>query len=302
MNGLLSGLELLAAVAETRSFVRAGERVGLSQSGVSRAIARLEERIGVRLFDRNARAVTLTDEGRRFHESVVPLVSAIEDAVDATHGSQALVRGRLRVNVDPLFGRSILGPHIQALLDLHPELEIDLVVRDHADDFVAEGFDVAVRFGEPDEPSLVGRLLLRTRIVTCASPAYIARKGRPRRPQDLAKGHDCILFRDPRTGRPFDWEFHRRGRILKVDVHGPFHVNDGATAVEACVGGHGIAQLMELTTEEHFRSGALVALFPSWKEELFPLYILHPSKRLPPAKVRAFVDFIVAMTRELVRR
>jgi DNA-binding transcriptional LysR family regulator len=297
MDGSLPGLEVLAAVVATGSFVRAGERIGLTQSGVSRAVARLEERVGVRLFDRNARAVTLTDEGRRFHEEVSPLVAAIEDAFEAAARKKSMVRGRLRINVDPLFARDVLAPRLGEFLGAYPELELELVVRDHAEDFIAQGFDAALRFGEPREAGLIARRLAQTRIVTCASPAYLARMGRPRHPRELARGHECIQFRDPRTGRPFDWEFHRGRERVRVDVRGRLFVNDGDTGVRACVAGHGIAQPMKIYVEHLLRSGALVELFPRFRDELFPLYLMTPSRQHQPAKLVAFVEFVTKLTR-----
>ncbi len=299
-SSLLAGLELLPAVVETRSFVRAGERVGLTQSGVSRAVARLETQVGVRLFDRNARAVVLTDEGRRFHEHVAPLLTSLNEAVDSAAHSAHHVRGRLRINVDTFFARYVLAPRLDTFLARYPELELEVLSRphDHAGGLVADGFDVAVRFGEPPPSSLVARKLLETRIITCASPAYVARRGHPRHPRELAGDHECILFVDPLTGRPFDWEFHRgKRRLGPIAVRGRLVVNDVATALGVCLAGHGIAQLMELGNRDLVRSGALVELFPRWHDELFPLYVFHPSRHMPPAKVRAFLDFVVASTR-----
>ena len=300
---LLGGLDLLAAVVETRSFVRAGERVGLTQSGVSRAVARLEERVGVRLFDRNARAVVLTDEGRRFHERVAPLLSKLAEAVDGAADSAKRVRGKLRINVDTFIARYILAPRLDAFLARYPDLELEVLSRpdENVGSLIAEGFDVAIRFGKPQESSLVARKLLETRILTCASPTYIARRGRPRHPRDLAGDHECILFLDPVTGRPFDWDFHRgKERLLRVPVHGRLLFNDVATALGVCLAGHGITQLMELGNAEAIRSGALVELFPRWHDEMWPLYAFHPSRHLPPAKVRAFLDFVVESTRAVL--
>jgi DNA-binding transcriptional LysR family regulator len=295
---LLGGLDLLSAVVQTGSFVRAGKRVGLSQSGVSRAIARLEEQVGVRLFDRNARAVVLTDEGQRFHGLVSPLLAALEDAVDGAATSAVRVRGRLRINADPFFASHVLAPRLPAFLEANPDLELEVVVRDSVGNLVAEGFDAAVRFGEPEAPGLIARRLLQTRIVTCASPGYLARHPRPHHPKDLAEGHECILFTDPQSGRPFEWDFHQgRKRVRAVPVHGRLVVNDVATAEIACLAGQGVAQLMELGSGDKIRDGRLALLFPRWNDELFPLYVLHPSRHMPPAKVRAFLDFVVRSTR-----
>jgi DNA-binding transcriptional LysR family regulator len=297
-TSLLGGLDLLRAVVSTRSFVGAGKQVGLTQSGVSRAVARLEHRVGVRLFDRNARAVALTDEGRRFYAQVAPLLAALEGAVDAAASSSSRVRGRLRVNADGFFASYILAPRLPAFLDAHPDLELELVVTDRTGNLVAEGFDVAVRFGQPHGEGLVARRLLETRIVTCAAPAYLARCGRPKHPRDLAKGHECILFRDPQSGKPFDWDFlGGKRRLTRVPVRGRLLVNDVSTAIAACVAGQGIAQPMELGLGDLLRNGSLVELFPAWHDELFPLYVLYPSRQLPAARVRAFLDFVVASTK-----
>jgi DNA-binding transcriptional LysR family regulator len=279
--------------------VRAGERLGLTQSGTSRAVARLETEVGVRLFDRNARAVTLTDEGRRFYARVAPLHIAIEDAVDEAAGSAGRVRGRLRIDVDAFFARYVLGPSVDRFLARYPELVLEAMVSDQGGSLIADGFDAAVRFGEPRPSTLVARKLLETPIITCAAPGYLARRGRPRRPEELATAdHECILFIDPQTRRPFSWDFHQgRRRIRDVPVRGRLVVNDVKTAITACLAGHGVAQLMAVGTRDLVEAGSLIELFPRWQDERFPLYVYHPSRNLPPAKVRAFLDFVIETSR-----
>jgi DNA-binding transcriptional LysR family regulator len=294
---VLNGMSVFTAVAAAGSFAAAGERLDMSQPGVSRAIARLEARLGIRLFDRTTRSVSLTEEGRRFHEQVLPLLAGIEEAAATAADGATAVRGRLRVNVDPYFSRLILGPRLGTFLERHPQVQLELVIQDRLGDMVAGGFDLAVRFGEPAPSSLVVRKLLETRIMTVASPAYLKRRGRPLEPGDLAdERHDCILFIDPLTGHPWAWEFHRQRRKLEVPVHGRLTVNDVGTLQSALLAGYGIAQIKELGAESLFADGALVELFPDWAEERFPLYVLHPSRHQPAAKTRAFLDFVVAIT------
>ena len=172
---VLGGISVLAAVVETGNFVRAAETLGLTQSGVSRAVARLEARVGVRLLDRTPRAVSLTYEGRRFHAHVVPLLAGLEEAAAEAADTAHAVRGRLRVNVDPWFARLVLAPRLSDFLAAHPLLSLELLVRDTLGDLVSEGFDVAVRFGEPEPSALITRKLLETRILTCAAPVYLTR-------------------------------------------------------------------------------------------------------------------------------
>jgi DNA-binding transcriptional LysR family regulator len=294
---ILNGMGVLSAIVDTGSFAGAGDMLDMSQSGVSRCIARLETRLGVRLLDRTTRSVTLTDEGRRLYEQVMPLLAALEEAAtSATEGATA-VRGRLRVNVDPFFSRLLLAPKLGSFIDQYPELRVELVTRDQLGDMIADGFDLAVRFGEPRPSSLVARKLLDTRILTVAAPAYLKRKGRPEQPSDLeSDAHQCIRFRDPETGRPFDWEFHRGRKKIIVEVAGRLTVNDVGTMHSVCVAGHAIAQVMELGVEQLLADGRLVELFPDWPDDRFPLYALYPSRHHVPAKVRMFLDFIASLS------
>ena len=290
---VLSNVSVLAAVVEGGSFARAAEALGLTPSGVSRAIARLEARIGVRLLDRTTRSLHLTDEGRLFYANINPLVLGIEDAVTRTAGSAGSVRGRLRVNTDAFTSRLLLSPHIGRFLDLYAELSLELIARDQLGDLVAEGFDIAVRFGEPPSSSLVARKLLDTRIVTVATPSYLKRHGRPAKPTDLAN-HVCIQVRSPLTGQPFPWEFQRGRRVIEVPTSGRLLLTDVGTILGTCLSGVGVAQIKALGIQELLDDGKLIDLFPDWPDERFPLYALYPSRHLPAAKVRAFIDFVMA--------
>ena len=289
---LLAGVGVLAAVVESGNFAKAAETLGLTPSGVSRAVARLEMRLGVRLFDRTPRAVTLTDEGRRFHAQIDSLLAEIEAAADEVSGAATTVGGCQRVNVDPWFARWVLAPRLPKFLMDYPALTIELAIRDTLGDLVREGFDAAVRFGEPEPSSLIARKLMETRILTCAAPGYLAKHGTPEHPGDLEQ-HECLMFRDPVTGRPFPWEFHRGGEVIKVEVGGRLVVNDLATKLNACTAGHGISQSLALGLDPLLGCGELVQILSDWADERFPLYAYYPSRHLPPAKVRAFVDFVV---------
>ena len=297
---ILNGMGVFIAIVEAGSFVAAGERLAMSQPGVSRSVARLEARLGIRLFDRTTRLVALTDDGRRFYEQVVPLLAGIEEAAAMASGGATMVRGRLRVNIDPLFSRSILGPRIQEFLDRYPGIDMDLVTRDRTGDLIADGFDLAIHFGEPTSSSLVARKLLETRIVTVAAPAYLERHGCPETPAAIATaGHTCIEFRDPVTAKPFPWFFQQGRETLDVTTRGRLIVNDVGTMQSACVAGYGIAQMMSFVIDPLLDDGRLIDLFPDWADERFPLYALHPSRRHLPAKTRAFLDFVVALTSSL---
>jgi DNA-binding transcriptional LysR family regulator len=170
---LLSGVTVLIAVVEAGTIARAAEALGLSPSGVSRALSRLEQRVGVRLLARTTRSLSLTDEGRRFYEQVGPHLAGMEEAAIEAGGSANKVRGRLRVNIDPFFSRIVLSRHLAAFLARYPDLSVELIMRDSVGDLVADGFDLALRFGEPPVGSFVARKLIETRVLTVASPSYI---------------------------------------------------------------------------------------------------------------------------------
>ncbi len=291
---LLSGIGVLGAAVEAGSFARAADNLGLTASGVSRAIARLETRVGVRLLERTTRSLRLTEAGERFYEQVRPSLESIEAAAADAALSAGAVRGRLRVNFDPYLARLVVAPHLPDFLARYPDLELDLLTRENISDMARDGIDFALRFGEPETDSLTTKRLLTTRILTVASPAYIARHGRPLHPSDILH-HVCILFRNPHTGRPFDWEFHRGGEILPVRASGPLTVGDVPTMLEACAAGIGIAQVMALGIADMLADGRLVDLFPDWPDEHFPLYALFPSHARPSARVRALVEFLKAV-------
>jgi DNA-binding transcriptional LysR family regulator len=266
----------------------------MTQSGVSKAIAKLESRLGARLIHRTSRAVELTDEGRALYERVAEHLAGIGEAAAETAKSRDTVRGRLRINIDPLFSRVVLSPKLSEFLLQNPHMELRIETRDRLADLVSDGFDLAVRFGEPPPSALIARRILEARILTVASPIYIDRHGRPGRPEDLASTvHECIRAIDPSTGRLFEWEFRRGKESVAVAVNGRLTVTDSGTKLGACLAGFGVAQVIDLGLEHHFQSGALINLFPHWSDERFPLYVYYASRNHVPAKIRKFIDFII---------
>jgi DNA-binding transcriptional LysR family regulator len=293
---LLSGVTVLAAVVESGSFTRAADLLGLSASGVSRSVSRLEERLGVRLLDRTTRAQRLTDEGARFYELAAPHLDGIEEAASLAAGSAKAVRGRLRASVNAIFSQQMLAPRLHEFLWKFPDLSVELLPPEPYLDLIAEGIDVAIRFGPQPASSLTSKLIASPRVLTVASPAYLKRRGKPARPEDLTT-HECIQFRDPSTGRPFEWEFHSQRQVLPVAHTGQVLMTDVATMITACLNGVGVAQVLELGVQDLLDSGRLIELFPDWPGETFPLYALRPTKRLAPPKVDAFIAFCASLAR-----
>jgi DNA-binding transcriptional LysR family regulator len=244
----------------------------------------------VRLLDRTTRALHLTAAGARLYELAAPHLSGIEEAANVVSGAAVTARGALRVSLNPLFSRHVLAPRLPEFKRRYPELELISVPLPDAGDLVAEGIDVAVRFGPQPPSSMTSRRLLESRVLTVASPSYLKKHARPKRPEKLTE-HDCIQYIDPQRGKPFEWEFHRGREIVRVETTGRLTLTDVDTMVAACVAGAGIAQVLALGVEHLIANGDLIELFPEWPGETFPLYAIRPSRRLPPAAVEAFLDF-----------
>ena len=297
---LLANLNVLEAVVQAGNFVRAGELLGLSQPAVSRAIQRLEERLKTRLFERSSRAVRLTEEGSRFCQQMLPVLTRLGEVVEETELSSNQVRGRLRINVNPAFGRLVQPIRLGAFLKAYPELQLELVACDHLGDLVADGFDAAIRFERQEIPRLTASKLFEVCVVTCASPEYLKRCARPRTPTDLVKdAHECLLLRNPVTGLPFSWDFVRGNKRLNgLPVTGRLTVNDAYTYLEACTAGLGVAQLLHLGIGPLLKAGKLINLFPDWPDECFPLWAYYPSRQFVSSKLRVLLDFLKNLKRD----
>jgi len=228
----------------------------------------------------------------------MPLLAGLEEAAADAAGAAEVVRGRLRVSVDPWFARTILASKLQQFLARYPLLSIDFSTSNYREEMMT-GIDVAVRFGPPDASSLIARKLLETRVITVAAPAYLERHVVPRSPHDMVH-HEALLFRDPQTGLPFVWSFQRGSEIIDVNVSGRLVVDDPSAALSACVAGQGVYQSLLLGLAPFLARGELIQILPDWSDELWPLYAYHPSRHLPPAKVRAFLDFIQDIAKQEV--
>ncbi len=250
--------------------------------------------MGVRLIERTTRALSLTDEGQRLYDQVRPHLTGVSEAVALASGARHAVRGKLRVNIDAFFARVFLASRLTEFLDRFPELSVELITQASVGDLVADRFDLAVRFVDPPAASaLVARRLTDTPILTVASPSYIARHGRPKHPKDVAQ-HKRILFPNPLTSRPFEWEF-RRGREL-VEIRSTvtcWYPMPARCSMHAWRG-LGLPRYSSWGRRNWSAPKRLVNLFPDWSGERWPLYALYPSRRFQPAKLKAFVDFCAA--------
>ncbi|MBB2969530.1 LysR family transcriptional regulator [Mesorhizobium sp. RMAD-H1] len=291
---IISGITVFVAVAQTGSYVRAAERVGLTRSGVGKAISRLEHRLGKRLFDRTSRALKLTDEGRTFLDEVLPLIERLHVAAAPSQPEE--IRGRLRVSSDSAFGVFLLVPSLPHLIARHPRLKIDLVIRDRVDNLLADGFDVAVRFGEPEHPGLLKQRVLESRIVTCASRVYLSRHEMPASPEALLDGHTCVRLIDDTTGKPHSWNFLRAdGTERSIAPNCNVTVNDAPSLLSATRANFGAVRLLDFMIEEELRNGELVEILPEWNFRRWPAYVYAPAQSHYSPSLAAFMDFVLSI-------
>jgi DNA-binding transcriptional LysR family regulator len=288
----LSDSNVFVAVVRCGSFANAARSLDLSQSVASRAVARLEKRLGVRVLDRTTRSVSLTDDGCALFERLEPLLQGFEDAFTSAVEEQSRVRGRLRVKMHPTLSHVIDGKQLKAFLEDYTELSVEFISSDKLGDLVGEGLDIALYVGELPSSSLIARKLLDTRVITVAAPDYLAKHMKVAHPSDLLREHTLIDYRNPETGRTFPWEYHRGRKMVKVTTTGRLIVSDIVNLHGICVAGWGIAQVLEVAVKPMLETGALVKLLPEWDDERFPIYAVYPSRNYVPPKVRVFIDFI----------
>lgn len=285
----LGSLNAFVQAAETRSFTIAGRQLGLSPSAVGKAIARLEERLGVRLFHRSTRTVTLTPEGALFLERCRRIFSEFEQAELELSQTRAAPRGRLRVSL-PLVGM-LMMPTLSAFMRVWPDIDLDLDFTDRLVDIIDEGFDAVIRTGEAGDSRLMTRVLGSFSYRLVGSPAYFAAYGIPRHPSDLA-GHRCLRHRYPSTGRLEDWP------LATNQTGTPVTLPTAATssAIEPLVymaeQGLGIACLPDFAVNSHIRDGTLVSVMEDAIRHSGTFRILWPSSRQLSPKIRVFVDFM----------
>lgn len=288
----LGTMEAFLRVAETKSFSEAARRLRTSKSLVSRQVAELEGNLGVRLFHRTTRSLTLTEEGRGYVEQVARILAEIEEANLSVSATRAAPRGRLRVSAPMSFGILHLAPAIPLFLARCPEVELDLNLNDRYVDLIDEGLDLSIRVGRLAESSLVARKLADNRMVLCASPDYLARHGTPQSPADLAQ-HRCLCYSSNAT-QP-EWRLqHRDGTLWSVPIKAHLHVNNGDVLRSAALAHTGIAFLPNFIVGRDLQVSGLVSLLEPYIPADAGIYAVYPHSRHLSPKVRTFIDFLVA--------
>jgi DNA-binding transcriptional LysR family regulator len=296
-NGMdrLHAMEVFAAVAEAGSFAGAAKRLRLSPPAVTRAVAALEERLGVRLFNRTTRSLNPTEAGLRFLTSTQRLLAELDEAERSAAGTTAVPSGHLVVTAPVTFGRAHVAPVLAAFLQAQPKVTAALLLLDRVTSLVEEGIDVAVRIGQLPDSTLVARRVGEVRRLLVASPAYLAAHGVPERPEAL-KEHAVIAFSGLLPGR--DWRFVENGRATTVTLAPRLEINDALAALEVAERGHGITLALSYMVGPLLAAGRLVPVLEAFAPPPAPVQIVHPQSRLVAAKVRAFLDFATPRLKE----
>lgn len=289
----LADIAIFAAVVREGSFTRAADKLELSTSQVSKCVNRLERNLGARLLHRTTRRLRLTEAGSALYENSSPALAAIEDAKLAVSKLQGAPRGKLKVSSSTAFGAMQLPRIVRDLSANYPDLEIELVLEDRHIDLVREGIDVAIRItGEAPDSGLVYRRLGPNRQVVCASPEYIARRGLPRTPADLAS-HDCIAHSARSTPRTWHLTGPDGGQI-SVPINGRSTINSALAVRQAALEGIGIIELNSYLVGDDIVAGRLVRLLPQYQPKELYFYAIYAERRFLAPKIRVFVDAMLA--------
>jgi len=290
MSDRLLELNAFVRAAETGSFSRVAREFGVSQPSVSRMVANLEARLGVKLLLRTTRQVSTTDAGAALLERARHVLGELDDAMDAARGVDSL-GGALRVAMPGAFGTREVIPRLPGFLAQHPQLRIELLISDRTDDLVAEGVEMALRLGHLADSGFGARLLATAPRFVVAAPAYLARRGHPRTLADLS-GHDCIV--GPGFSGRSGWSFRRSGAVTSLTVEGRVKVAS-AEGVIACVkAGLGIAVASQWMCRAELATGELVPILHDYQLDPVEVHAVYPGGRRPSIKVRAFSDYLAA--------
>ncbi|WP_445354185.1 LysR family transcriptional regulator [Microbulbifer sp. EKSA008] len=286
----LNEIVVFIAVAEHGSFTKAAASLNSTKSGAGKAVKKLEEELGLKLFNRTTRSIRLTEEGKIFLDAAKHALETINEARLLLHARKDEPAGRLRINLPIGIGRTIVSA-LKGFTQLHPKVTVEVSLSDSLEDAIRGEWDVVVRIGELEDSSFIAKKICETRRILCASPEYLSQKGMPKTLEDL-KEHDSLVFRAP-TGKLRGWLFQEDGGPITEFSPSPLAIfRDGRTLIDAVVAGMGIAQVYDKALSFSVQNSEVVELFPEKAVPGPPVSALIPSGRAMPAKTRVFIEFL----------
>lgn len=280
-----------ASAARHAGFARAARELGLSPSAVAKNVASLEAQLGMRLFHRTTRQVTLSQDGEDLYARCKRILEEMESLEAVAADARSGPRGTLRIDVPITYGRKVVLPVLTGLMARHPEVKIDVRFSDQVVDIVKEGLDAAVRIGPLADSGLVGRMFDQQVIWTCASPAYLAKRGKPESPDDLS-AHTSLMFRMPSSGRDRPWQFRVGKRSVSLVPDSGVRLGDGEALVQAAAAGLGVIQVPKYIAEDEVKRGGLVEILPRFRPAPQPISLVYPSNRHVPLRVRVLAEVL----------
>lgn len=288
---LFAAMKMYVAVVDGGSFAAAADKLDISRAMVSKQIQKLEEHLGTRLMNRTTRRLSLTETGSAFYERSVQIVADVDEAEQVAGQMTRRPQGVLRLTIPLSYGQHRLGAIIGAYTQAYPHVQLDISLSDRKVDLVEEGLDLAIRIGALPQSDLIARKIGAVRSIVCAAPAYLARHGSPLTPAELA-GHACLGY--TLSGSGAEWRLDGPGGPAAVAIAGPIRADNGDIIRLAALGGAGIAFQPEFIVGDDVAAGRLVRLLPEWQSAEMGVYAVYPSRKHLSAKVRTFVDFLVA--------
>lgn len=288
MNKTLE-MQIFVAIVETGSFINAADKLSLSKSAISRFLNTLEQRLGVRLLQRTTRKVTLTNEGNLFYQRAKDILALIEESESALHPHQSEPSGLIRINVPVSFGIHHLAPLWAEFQSRYPKIELNVTLNDKIVNLLDDGFDLAVRIAHLPNSSLISKKLASTRIVLCASPAYLAKYGAPTHPSELTQ-HRLISY--SHRGIENERTFHGPDGATTVRYQASFNTNNGDTCRAIALQDGGIILQPTFLIQHDLLQGSLVEILPEYHYTTLDIYAIYPSKRFLPLRVRCLIDFL----------
>jgi LysR family transcriptional regulator for bpeEF and oprC len=281
-------------VVDAGGFTKAADSMRLPKATVSTLVRDLETTLAVKLLNRTTRQISLTADGAVYYERCVSILADVRDAEHVLSKTHASPSGRLRVDVPASLGRRLILPALGEFFRRYPDINIEVGCSDRPVDLIEEGVDCALRGGDLADSTMIARRVGSVRLVTCASPDYLARHGSPMHPQDLMQ-HQCINYFSSRTGKICEWDFARMDEKLQLKVPGRVALNDSDACLDACLSGLGIAQMASYSVQPHLESGKLALILDDWCVGAIPLHVIYPQNRHLSAKVRVFVEWVAEL-------
>lgn len=288
---LFASMRMYVAVVDGGSFAAAADKLDISRAMVSKQIQKLEEHLGTRLMNRTTRRLSLTETGREFYERSTQIMGDVEEAEQIAGRMTRVPQGVLRVTIPLSYGQHRLATVIADYTQAYPQVQLDISLSDRKVDLIDEGFDLAIRIGALPQSDLIARKLGGVRSIVCASPAYLAKHGAPETPADLAP-HACLGY--TLTGTGAEWRMEGPDGPVAVSISGPIRADNGDIIRLAALGGAGIVFQPHFIVGDDIEAGRLVRLLPEWQSAELGVYAVYPSRKHLSAKVRTFVDFLVA--------